>query len=321
MLLATNLLGLMAFYVADRQQRRAFLQTRQSLEMKLVIEEQSAEQERLLLSVLPEHVAVRMRQDLGSAKDGQFKKIYMSRHENRYQQLRIKILGDCYYCISGAPRERPDHAVLCVHMGLSMVKAIKRVHISEKTLGFLNGEFEVEPALGEKREEMLRMAGIRTFFIVRALKPFQPELSNGSLQKAAEAGDIDIKEKDSVGGATEEAASGEKEMNGRVRSASDDFKQRLRSELVSRDGQQELRSHTHALALTFGDAAKEQAYQRHRDALSSVSLLGCPLAQLLAGAARLLKEENIKEKKISKSFHVLAITNFVIMPLNKNIDE
>lgn len=43
----------------------------------------------------------------------------------KYHQLRIKILGDCYYCISGAPRERPDHAVLCVHMGLSMVKAIK----------------------------------------------------------------------------------------------------------------------------------------------------------------------------------------------------
>lgn len=43
----------------------------------------------------------------------------------KYQQLRIKILGDCYYCISGAPVERQDHAVLCVHMGLSMVKAIK----------------------------------------------------------------------------------------------------------------------------------------------------------------------------------------------------
>lgn len=38
-------------------------------------------QERLLLSVLPEHVAVKMRQDLGSI-DSQFKKIYMSRHEN-----------------------------------------------------------------------------------------------------------------------------------------------------------------------------------------------------------------------------------------------
>ena len=45
------------------------------------------------------------------------------------------------------------------------------MHISEKTLSYLNGEFEVEPALGEKREETLRMAGIKTFFIVKALKP------------------------------------------------------------------------------------------------------------------------------------------------------
>lgn len=47
----------------------------------------------------------------------------------------------------------------------------RRVHISEKTLSYLNGEFEVEAALGEKREETLRMAGIKTFFIVKALKP------------------------------------------------------------------------------------------------------------------------------------------------------
>lgn len=39
-------------------------------------------QERLLLSVLPEHVAVKMRQDLGSEASEPFKKIYMSRHEN-----------------------------------------------------------------------------------------------------------------------------------------------------------------------------------------------------------------------------------------------
>lgn len=49
----------------------------------------------------------------------------------KYEQLRIKILGDCYYCISGAPVERPDHAVLCVHMGLSMVKAIQ--YVQQKT--------------------------------------------------------------------------------------------------------------------------------------------------------------------------------------------
>lgn len=47
----------------------------------------------------------------------------------------------------------------------------RRVHISEKTLGFLSGEFEVEAALGEKREEALRIAGLKTYFIKKVLKP------------------------------------------------------------------------------------------------------------------------------------------------------
>lgn len=76
------ILGACSYCLAEFQQRRAFLETRQSLEVQLMIEEQSAEQERLLLSVLPEHVAVKMRQDLGASLDTQFKKIYMSRHEN-----------------------------------------------------------------------------------------------------------------------------------------------------------------------------------------------------------------------------------------------
>lgn len=45
------------------------------------------------------------------------------------------------------------------------------MHISEKTLSFLSGEFEVEPALGEKREEALRIAGLKTYFIKKVLKP------------------------------------------------------------------------------------------------------------------------------------------------------
>lgn len=142
----------------------------------------------------------------------------------KYHQLRIKILGDCYYAISGAPIERPDHAVLCVHMGLSMVEAIKsvrektkstvdmrvgvhtggvlagvlgqrqwqfdvyskdvelankmessglpgRVHISNATLRFLNDEFEVSDGHGASREEALRMANIKTYFIDRVKKP------------------------------------------------------------------------------------------------------------------------------------------------------
>lgn len=38
--------------------------------------------------------------------------------------LRIKILGDCYYCVSGLPEPRSDHARCCVEMGLDMIDAI-----------------------------------------------------------------------------------------------------------------------------------------------------------------------------------------------------
>nr|CAD7394065.1 unnamed protein product [Timema cristinae] len=50
--------------------------------------------------------------------------------------LRIKLLGDCYYCVSGLPRARPDHAHCCVEMGLHMIKAIQ--YVRQKTQVDLN---------------------------------------------------------------------------------------------------------------------------------------------------------------------------------------
>uniref|UniRef100_A0A4W3JSZ2 Adenylate cyclase type 7 n=1 Tax=Callorhinchus milii TaxID=7868 RepID=A0A4W3JSZ2_CALMI len=41
--------------------------------------------------------------------------------------MRIKILGDCYYCVSGLPVSLPKHAQNCVKMGLDMCEAIKQV--------------------------------------------------------------------------------------------------------------------------------------------------------------------------------------------------
>ncbi|XP_043284358.1 adenylate cyclase type 2 isoform X4 [Venturia canescens] len=43
------------------------------------------------------------------------------------QCMRIKILGDCYYCVSGLPVSRPNHAYNCVNMGLEMIEAIRFV--------------------------------------------------------------------------------------------------------------------------------------------------------------------------------------------------
>lgn len=38
---------------------------------------------------------------------------------------KISTLGDCYYCVSGCPEPRPDHALCCVEMGLGMIKAMR----------------------------------------------------------------------------------------------------------------------------------------------------------------------------------------------------
>lgn len=37
---------------------------------------------------------------------------------------RIKILGDCYYCVSGLTQPKTDHAHCCVEMGLDMIDTI-----------------------------------------------------------------------------------------------------------------------------------------------------------------------------------------------------
>jgi hypothetical protein len=39
--------------------------------------------------------------------------------------LRIKLLGDCYYCVSGLPDYDENHAINCVSMGLDMIQIIR----------------------------------------------------------------------------------------------------------------------------------------------------------------------------------------------------
>ncbi|RVE56050.1 hypothetical protein OJAV_G00232210 [Oryzias javanicus] len=174
-----TLVGVMSFYMADRKYRTAFLEARQSLQVKLTLEEQSTQQEELLLSILPKHIADEMLQGMKNQADQtdvqqqqQFNTMYMYRHENvsilfadivgftqlssacsaqelvkllnelfarfdklaaQYHQLRIKILGDCYYCICGLPDFRDDHAVCSIMMGLAMVEAISYVREMTKT--------------------------------------------------------------------------------------------------------------------------------------------------------------------------------------------
>ncbi|XP_072218769.1 adenylate cyclase type 3 [Leuresthes tenuis] len=177
--LCAAMVGVMSFYMADRKYRTAFLEARQSLQVKLTLEEQSTQQEELLLSILPKHIADEMLQGMKNQANQndvqqhqQFNTMYMYRHENvsilfadivgftqlssacsahelvkllnelfarfdklaaQHHQLRIKILGDCYYCICGLPDFREDHAVCSIMMGLAMVEAISYVREKTKT--------------------------------------------------------------------------------------------------------------------------------------------------------------------------------------------
>lgn len=48
----------------------------------------------------------------------------------KYSCLRIKLLGDCYYCVSGLPEYDEDHATKCLLMGLEMIKIINSIRES-----------------------------------------------------------------------------------------------------------------------------------------------------------------------------------------------
>lgn len=161
------MVGVCTHYPAEVAQRKAFQETRGYIQARLHLQRENRQQERLLLSVLPQHVAMEMKEDINTKKeDMMFHKIYIQKHDNvsilfadiegftslasqctaqelvmtlnelfaRFDKLaaenhclRIKILGDCYYCVSGLPEARGDHAHCCVEMGVDMIEAISLV--------------------------------------------------------------------------------------------------------------------------------------------------------------------------------------------------
>ncbi|XP_004698478.2 adenylate cyclase type 2, partial [Echinops telfairi] len=178
-----NLAGAYHKHLMELALQQTYQDTCNCIKSRIKLEFEKHQQERLLLSLLPAHIAMEMKaeiiQRLQGPKAGQventnnFHNLYVKRHTNvRYSDtrtclgpgspswpagqqqeviggsgdmgtsralgghvffpqenecMRIKILGDCYYCVSGLPISLPNHAKNCVKMGLDMCEAIKKV--------------------------------------------------------------------------------------------------------------------------------------------------------------------------------------------------
>ncbi|XP_078810644.1 adenylate cyclase type 2b isoform X7 [Oryzias latipes] len=171
-----NLAGAYHECLMDLALKQTYQDTCNCIKSPIKLEFEKHQQERLLLSLLPAHIARVMKAEIiqrlqgpnfgRSESTNNFHNLYVQRHTNvsilyadivgftrlasdcspgelvhmlnelfgKFDQIakenecmRIKILGDCYYCVSGLPKSLPDHAKNCVKMGLDMCEAIKKV--------------------------------------------------------------------------------------------------------------------------------------------------------------------------------------------------
>ncbi|KAK6739560.1 hypothetical protein RB195_008202 [Necator americanus] len=164
--LAINIVGFLVFYPLELVQRKTFRETRKFVETRMMLVREMDKQEKILLSVLPKHIAYEVKSHMDKSEEGLFHRIYIKKHENisilfadicgftnlaseytaeelvlmlnelfarfdalaaQHNCMRIKILGDCYYCVSGLPDVNHYHAACTVEMGLDMIETIKLV--------------------------------------------------------------------------------------------------------------------------------------------------------------------------------------------------
>ncbi|XP_029928496.1 adenylate cyclase type 2 isoform X2 [Myripristis murdjan] len=171
-----NMAGAYHKHLMDLALKQTYQDTCNCIKSPIKLEFEKRQQERLLLSLLPAHIARVMKAEIIQRLQGpnfgqientnNFHNLYVQRHTNvsilyadivgftrlasdcspgelvhmlnelfgKFDQIakenecmRIKILGDCYYCVSGLPESLPNHAKNCVKMGLDMCEAIKKV--------------------------------------------------------------------------------------------------------------------------------------------------------------------------------------------------
>jgi len=172
--LTANFVGIYTKCLHEITLRRAFFGRRKCIESTIYLDFEKSQEEQLMLSILPKHIASEVREDIrselqyitGHTSKKPFSKMYLKKHDDvsilyadivnftplttrlsvgelvemlnglfgKFDEdakendcLRIKILGDCYNCVSGFPTSTKDHAKNCIEMGLKMIDTIAAV--------------------------------------------------------------------------------------------------------------------------------------------------------------------------------------------------
>uniref|UniRef100_A0A8B9KEM1 adenylate cyclase n=2 Tax=Astyanax mexicanus TaxID=7994 RepID=A0A8B9KEM1_ASTMX len=157
--------GVMSYFMADRKYRTAFLEAKQSLEVSLTLDEQSTQQEELLLSILPKHIADEMLQGMKKeanqkSEAQQFNTMYMYRHENVsvycskylplavFQRLQVSSRAD------GGTEDEHDLNTLLnkTLVDREMEETLEEKRTSVLSLRFVDPELETRYSLEKERQ-------------------------------------------------------------------------------------------------------------------------------------------------------------------------
>ncbi|XP_038056726.1 adenylate cyclase type 9-like [Patiria miniata] len=162
--ICVHLMGTHVFFMSQVRSRNTFMKIGQAVSARHQHQSEKQLKETTIHSLMPDSIAQKLLDEKGERNDGIFRPFYMDLMEDvsilfadiagftrmsanksadtlvgllnnlfgRFDILcldhnceKICTLGDCYYCVSGCPEPRPDHAECCVDMGLSMIEAIK----------------------------------------------------------------------------------------------------------------------------------------------------------------------------------------------------
>ncbi|KAI8438271.1 hypothetical protein MSG28_010861 [Choristoneura fumiferana] len=232
-LIGVNLMGVYFRLMNEIVTRRSFLDRRACVESTLRLKFVKDQEERLMLSIIPEHIVSRVRQDIRAMFVGiqshtlsyamrSFNQLYVEEHDNvsilyadvvnytkisttlspmrmvellnelfgrfdeaseEYDVLRIKFLGDCYYCVSGIPKPTAQHAKNCVDLGLEMIHTIKDVREKrslniDMRIGVHSGrilnfarEYIIEPNFESQNDPFIIQNKLETYLLSRPEKP------------------------------------------------------------------------------------------------------------------------------------------------------